>query len=221
MVKLNKIFLGLSFTAVLAVVFIFSSVRVSAEELKPIKLSEPRMNRGKTLMESLEERQSSRSFSSKPLPPEVLSDLLWATFGVNRPASGKRTAPSARDWQEIDIYVAMEKGLYLYDAEQHTLIPILSEDIRALCGLQEFTQKAPVDLIYVANISKMGGDKTVTDFYSAVDTGFISQNVYLFCASERLSTVVLGMVNRVELAKAIGLTTNQKIILAQPVGYPE
>jgi len=186
-----------------------------------VSLPPPRTDRGKPLMQCLKARRSSRSFDSRPLSDQVLSDLLWAAFGINRPESGKRTAPSAVNWQEIDIYVATASGLYLYEPREHALRLILEEDIRALAGVQRFTQRAPVDLIYVADFSRMGGasdeDKV---FYSAADTGFISQNVYLFCASEGLNTVVVGMVEREKLAAKMRLRPEQHIILAQPVGYP-
>jgi SagB-type dehydrogenase family enzyme len=193
-----------------------------AEELKPIRLFYPKVEGGKPLMQALKDRSSSRSFSPDKLPVQVLSNLLWAAFGVNRMDTGKRTAPSAMNWQEIDIYVALPEGLYLYDAKNLVLKPVLSEDIRALTGRQEFVKNAPVNLIYVADFSKMGSapgeDK---DIYSAADTGFISQNVYLFCASEGLAAVVRGSIDRQALAKAMKLRSDQKIILAQSVGYPK
>lgn len=192
---------------------------VFAEKPEPIQLSQPQFNRGKLLMEALKERQTNRSFSSKELPLDVLSNLLWAADGINRPEVGKRTAPSAVNWQEIDIYVAMKKELYLYNPEKNTLEPILAQDIREFAGKQDFTKDAPVNLIYVADFSRMSGDENKNNFYSAVDTGFVSQNVYLFCASEGLATVVLGMVDKPALAKIMGLKDKQKIILTQPVGY--
>ena len=193
-----------------------------AEEPVPIKLPAPRTDSGIPLMEALSKRKTTRSFSEKELPPQVLSDLLWAAFGINRKDSGKRTAPSAVNWQEIDIYVAREDGLFLYDAVSHSLKPVLSEDIREITGLQDFTQQAPVNLIYVADFSRMmGADPEKKVFYSAADTGFISQNVYLFCASGGLATVVLGMVDKPALEKKMGLRNDQKVILTQPVGYPE
>ena len=193
-----------------------------AEDLKPVQLPKPQKDGGKPLMQVLKDRKSSRSFSSKKLPMQVLSDLLWAAFGVNRPDSGKRTAPSAVNWQEIDIYVALAQGLYLYDAGAHILKPVLAEDIRAAAGRQKFTQVTPVDLIYVADRSRMGkATEDQKDFYSATDTGFISQNVYLFCASEGLATVVLGLVDKPALAKKMGLKADQRVILTQPVGYPK
>jgi SagB-type dehydrogenase family enzyme len=193
-----------------------------AKENKPIKLVKPQTDGGKPLMQVLKDRKTSRSFSSKMLPKQVLSNLLWAAFGINRAKSGKRTAPSAVNWQEIDIYVATAEGLYLYKAKGHKLIPVLDEDIRAETGKQGFVKDAPVNLVFVADYSRMGkGSVGNKDFYSAADTGFISQNVYLVCASEGLGTVVRGLVDRDNLAKVMKLNKNQKVILAQTVGYPE
>ncbi|MFH1038048.1 MAG: SagB/ThcOx family dehydrogenase [PVC group bacterium] len=205
-----------------AVVLLLSPLLPAGGDLKPIQLLKPRMEGGKPLLEALKERRSSREFSNQKLPGQLLADLLWAAFGVNRPEAGKRTAPSAVNWQEIDIYVALEEGLFLYDALANMLKPVLGEDIRALTGNQDFTQDAPVNLIYVADLSRMGkADRERQDFYSAADTGFISQNVYLFCASEGLVTVVLGHVDKPALEKKMGLRPDQKVILTQPVGYPE
>lgn len=191
------------------------------QDLKPIVLLEPQMDTGRPLMQVLKDRSTSRSFSTQKLPNQVLSNMLWAASGVNRPDSGKRTAPSAMNWQEIDIYVATADGLYLYNAKTHSLKPVLAEDIRALTGRQPFVAKAPVNLVYVANFSKMGNIKDEDKiFYSAADTGFISQNVYLFCASERLGTVVRGSVDKPALAKKMRLKPDQRVILAQSVGYP-
>ncbi len=193
-----------------------------ADDLKTIQLLKPQFEKGKPLMQVLKNRSSSRSFSEEKLPLQVLSNLLWAAFGVNRTDSGKRTAPSARNWQEIDIYVAMAEGLFLYDAKNNLLKQILSEDIRAMTGKQDFVKEAPVNLIYVADLSKMGSasgeDKEI---YSAADTGFIGQNVYLYCASEGLATVMRGYIDRQALAKAMKLGPDQKVTLAQSVGYPK
>ena len=172
-------------------------------------------------MEVLKERKSSRDFSVEKIPSPVLSNLLWAAFGVNR-ADGRRTAPSSSNRQEIDIYVAMAEGVYVYEAAPHRLKSALATDIRAKAGTQPFVTQAPVNLIYVADYSKMGKskpeDKAVT---AAADTGFISQNVYLFCASEGLATVVRGSVDREGLAKAMNLGPDQRITYAQTVGYPK
>jgi SagB-type dehydrogenase family enzyme len=191
-----------------------------AGELKPIQLLKPQLDKGRPLMQVLKDRSSSRSFKTEKLPIQVLSNLLWAAFGVNREDSGRRTAPSAMNLQEIDIYVAMSEGLYLYDAKDFVLKPVFSEDIRALTGRQDFVKDAPVNLIYVADFARMGmATKEERTLYSAADAGFISQNVYLYCASEDLATVVRGSIDRHSLAKIMGLRPDQKIILAQSVGY--
>ena len=206
---------------ILTVLFICPTLTY-AEELKPIKLLKPQTGGGKPLMQVLNERKSLREYSDKELPLQVLSNMLWAAWGINRSDSGKRTAPSASNMQEIDVYVSMADGLYLYDAEKIMLQPVHAEDIRALTGTQSFVKDAPVNLVFVADESKMGNrtDEGIT-FISAADAGFISQNVYLFCASEGLATVVRGLVDRPPLAKAMGLRLDQRIIFSQSVGYPK
>ena len=191
------------------------------QELKAIELPKPQTDGGKPLMAALKDRKSSRQFSSEKLPPQVLSNLLWAANGINRP-DGKRTAPTARNKQEIDVYVALEEGLYLYDAKANTLVPLLAQDIRGATGLQPFVKDAPVNLVFVADYSKMGDmPADQKDFYAATDTGYISQNVYLYCASEGLATVVRGMVDKPACQAAMKLRADQKIILAQTVGFPK
>jgi SagB-type dehydrogenase family enzyme len=187
---------------------------------EPIQLPKPQMEGGKPLMQALKERQTGREFSPERLSPQVLSNLLWAAFGVNRP-DGKRTAPTASNRQEIDIYVTTADGAFVWDPKNNSLQPVTKEDVRAATGKQPFVATAPVNLVYVADLAKMG---KATDenkiFYSATDTGFISQNVYLFCASEGLATVVRGMVDREGIAKALNLRPDQRAVLAQTVGYP-
>jgi nitroreductase len=205
----------------LAVLLIFPSFSL-AQELKAIQLLPPQTDGGRPLMQVLKDRGSSRNFSPEKLPIQVLSNVLWAAFGVNRPDSGGRTAPSANNSQDTDIYVATADGLFLYDAKANLLKPVLAEDIRALTGRQPFVKEAPVNLIYVSDLSKMTraapGDR---EFYAAAHTGFISQNVYLFCASEGLATVVRALMDRPALAKAMGLRPDQRITLVQTVGYPK
>jgi SagB-type dehydrogenase family enzyme len=192
-----------------------------ASELQIVRLPPPQTEGGKPLMQALNERHSTREFSPEVLPPQVLSNLLWAAAGVNRPASGQRTVPSARDWREIDVYVATADGMYRYDAKANALQLIVARDLRALTGVQDFVAMAPVNLVYVADFDRMeGADTEQKEFYAATDTGFIAQNVYLFCASANLATVVRGSVERVALAKAMGLAPHQRIVLAQTVGYP-
>jgi SagB-type dehydrogenase family enzyme len=184
-------------------------------------LPSPNTTGGMPLMNALSARHSTREFDSRDLSDQTLSDLLWAAFGINRPESGKRTAPSAMNWQEIDIYVALKDGLYLYQAKSHALKRLQDRDIRPHTGNQSFVADAPVNLIYVADTSRMGGvpeEKQIR--YGAADTGFISQNVYLFCASEKLATVVRGAVDYDTLREVMDLVPDQRIILTQTVGYP-
>ena len=209
-----------------SVSFLICAGSVFGAKLEAIKLLPPKAKGGMSLMQALNERKSSRIFSNKELPPQMLSNLLWAAVGVNRKIEGKkigkRTAPTACNWQEIDVYVAMAKGLYLYDAKKHILKPVMAKDLRDIVGVQKFTGDAPIGLIFVADYAKMGRATTkIKNFYASTDTGFVSQNVYLFCAAENLATVVLGMVNRTSLSKAMGLRSDQKIILTQPVGFPK
>jgi len=199
-----------------------SSSFLSAQELKPIKLPKPQTDIGKPLMQVLNARQTAREFSEKPLPLQELSNLLWAAWGVNRPDTGKRTAPSASNRQEMDVYAVTAEGAYLYDAKEHTLIPAVTGDIRAQTGRQPFAATAPLNLVYVADYSKMANvPEENRVFLSAADTGFIAQNVYLYCASQGLATVVRAMVDKPALEKAMKLRPDQKVVLAQTVGYPK
>ena len=192
-----------------------------AGELQRVLLPPPQTDGGKPLMQVLKERHSTREFSPEALPAQVLSNLLWAAAGVNRPASGQRTVPSARDWREIDVYVATAEGMYRYDAKANALQPVVARDLRALTGVQDFVAKAPVNLVYVADFDRMeGAAAEQKEFYAATDAGFIAQNVYLFCASANLATVVRGSVERGALGKAMKLAPHQRIMLAQTVGYP-
>lgn len=190
-----------------------------AQEQKSIQLSKPQIA-GNPLMEVLAKRSSSREFSPEPLPENILSNMLWAASGINRPDSGKRTAPSAMNRQEIDIYVATSNGIYLYEAKSHSLKMIAAGDLRGLTGKQDYVREAAANLIYVADYSRMSfaSDK---ELYAAADTGFISENVYLYCASAGLATVVRAYIDKPALATAMKLRADQKIILAQSVGYPK
>lgn len=209
-------------TKLILFLFLALPAFVYSQDSKPVKLPEPKMQGGMPLMQVLKERKSTREFSSQELSLEVISNMLWAATGINRPESAHRTSPSAMNMQEIDIYLAKVDGLYLYDAKGNILIPVISKDIRALTGGQPFVKDAPVNLIYVADLSKMSRlSSQDADFYAAADTGFISQNVYLYCASFGLATVVRGWMDKPALAKAMRLRPDQKIIFAQTVGYPK
>ena len=210
--------------------FVFSSLALASllivpavclgQDLKPVALPKPQTDGGKPLMQALKERKSTREFSAEKLPLQTLSNLLWAAAGVTR-ADGRRTAPSAANRQEIDIYVAAPEALYVYEPKEHRLQPVVAEDLRGLTGVQPFVREAAVNLVYVADMAKMGTvsaeDKVTWPAYNA---GFIAQNVYLYCASEGLAVVVRAMVDRAALAKAMKLRPDQRILIAQSVGYP-
>ncbi len=192
----------------------------SALFAQSVKLPAPDVQGGKPLMWCLNNRKSQRSFDpNKELSKQQLSNLLWAAFGVNR-KDGKRTAPSACNGQEITIYVAMKSGLYTYDAKTNILNQIMKKDIRSQCGFQKFHAVAPVDLIYVANLAEMRmKDPADKEFYATADSGYISQNVYLYCASEGLATVVCGWIDRDKISKALKLSEKHMVLLSQPIGY--
>ena len=215
----KRILFGLSI--IFICLFIYPSL-ASAADIGQIKLLPPELGKGKSLMQALKDRQSRRNFGTEELPLQTLSSLLWAANGMNRPDMQHKTAPSAMNMQEIDIYVAKKDGIYLFDAENFILKPILAENIMALTGKQAFVEEAPINLIFVADFSKMSrASDAEKDFYAGVDTGYISQNVYLFCASEDLATVVRGWIDKPALANAMNLRPDQKVILAQTVGYPK
>jgi nitroreductase len=194
----------------------FASVAVAQQ----ITLPSPRTDGGKPLMQVLNERHSTREFGTEKLTPQVLANLLWAAFGVNR-TDGKRTAPSAVNWQEMDIYVTLAEGAYVYDAKANRLNLVAAEDLRAATGSQPFVGTAPLNLVYVADMTKAKTSPENQAIWVPADAGFIAQNVYLFCASEGLVAVVRGMIPKEALAKALKLRPDQKILLAQTVGYPK
>jgi SagB-type dehydrogenase family enzyme len=205
----------------LVVVAICFSAIASPQALKPVQLPPPQTAGGRPLMEVLKDRKSTREFGSGTLSPQTLSNLLWAAFGINRP-DGRRTAPSAMNWQEVSIYVATPAGVYLYDAKTNVLEPVLAGDYRAATGTQSFVKDAAVNFVYISDLSKTGSAaSSEAEMYIAADVGFIAQNVYLYCASEGLATVVRASIDKSALAKTLKLQPQQRIILAQSVGYPK
>jgi nitroreductase len=204
----------------LAAAFVAGTPAMAAGPAQIRDLPAPRAAGGKPLIETLKLRRSIREYADRPLPPQVLSDLLWAAFGVNRP-SGDRTAPYWRHVMVIDVYAALADGVWLYDPKLHRLEQRLPNDIRAQTGTQDFVGSAPLNLIYVAHGERMT-DISAEErrLYASVDTGFIGQNVYLFCASEGLATVFRGSVDTRKLAATMRLDEGQFVTFAQSVGYP-
>ena len=185
-----------------------------------IKLLPPNKQGGMPLMQALNERQTIRNYTDETLTVQQISDVLWSAVGVNRPQSdNRRTSPTARNFQEIEVYAFIESGVYFYDAIKHELVLVKAGDHRKDAVKQEFAQKAPLVLVFVANYDKLGSgmDEESKAFYGATDVGFASQNVYLYCTSEGLGTVVLGMIDREKIAELISLK-NGKALLGQVVG---
>jgi nitroreductase len=207
----------------------------SHPDLQPIALPEPQKEGGKTVLASLWERKSNRNLREEQLPPQVLSNLLWAACGINRESGpmgrAGRTAPSGMNLQGVDLYVALPEGVYLYEPAAHRLSPVLAADVRAMTNRRPAAGSAPVVLIYVARtdieIRPPPGappperPMTVAMYpcFGEVDAGFIGQNVYLFCASEGLGAWFYST-DKEGLAKALHLRPAQKVLYCQAVGYP-
>ena len=207
---------GLLSAAVLA-----GTTGLAIGETTTMQLPPPKTSGGMPLMQALKLRHSTREYADRPLPPQVLSDLLWAAFGINRP-SGDRTAPYWRHIMVIDVYAAMADGVWFYDPKAHALQQHSQADIRAATGMQDFVGGAPLNLVYVAHGERMH-DVAPADrrLYASVDAGFVGQNVYLFCASEGLASVFRGAVDYKKLEKAMQLPAEQFVTFAQTVGYPK
>jgi len=194
----------------LASLFILGS-SISAQD---IKLPAPNRTGGKPLMQALNERKSTRSYQDKDLTRQQLSDLLWAANGFNRET--KRTVPTANDRQELELYVATRNGIYFYDAHQHLLREVKKGDYRAQTGVQDFVAQAALNLIFVSDMEKASSRQ-----YAYTDCGFVSQNIYLYCASEGLGSVVRGSFDKEKLHQLLNLGPNQEVLLTQSVGYPD
>lgn len=198
-------------------------VGMQAQSIKEIILKAPDKSRGANVMKALADRHSDRVFADRTLSLQDLSNLLWAANGVNRPADGKRTAPSALNKQDIDVYVFTPEGVYLYDAARHVLKPVADGDHReAVAGGQDFVKAAPVSLVYVSDLSRFGkGVTEQTKLMGAMDAGIVSQNVNLFCAGVGLSTVPRATMDKATLKKLLHLSDTQIPMMNNPVGFPK
>jgi SagB-type dehydrogenase family enzyme len=198
---------------------LFAPFIASAVFAQGINLPAPQKSGGIPLMDALAKRSTAREFDSRDLSPRQLSSLLWASYGINRP-DGKRTAPSAKNCQETDLYVILKQGAYLYNAKSNQLNLVVNGDLRSLAGTQAFATNAPVTLVFVADFARM--EKWTAEEkknFAGIDVGYISQNAYLFCASEGLVTGARASVDRKALGTQLKLRPDQMIILAQSVGY--
>lgn len=203
----------------LLVCLVFSAAAFAAD--KVIKLPNPNLKRAGTVMKALSDRHSTREYAAKSLSLSDLSDLLWAANGVNRKDSGKRTAPSALNKQDVDVYVVLPDGSYLYDAKNHQLNLVSEGDHRAaVAGGQAFVKAAPVSLVLVSDIARFGDAKNVRNqLMGAMDAGIVSQNISLFCSSANLATVPRASMDMDQLKKALKLKDSQIPMMNHPIGY--
>ena len=195
--------------------FLIALPLLAAPKDSVLKLPGPQTDIGKPIMTVLKERHSSRVYDTKPLSMQDLSNLLWAGFGINRPETGGRTAPSAVNRQEIDLYVALAKGIYRYEAKENILRLVVAGDLREMTGTQPFVKGAPCDIIFVVDRSREGNGRS----WAEADAAFISENIYLYCASQGLATVIRASVDQQELGQAMKLAPTQEVIFGQSVGY--
>ncbi len=192
-----------------------------------VKLPTPQTELTYPLMQALAQRRSIRRWDEKPISLQDVSNLLWAACGITKAAKGKakskRTAPSACNAQEIRVYVLLPEGVYKYDENAHMLVQVHGEDKRGHLGTQKMMKIAPMGLVYVADLSRMTGPYLRSDeakrLSAWVDTGFVSQNVYLYCTAAGIGSVALLLINRDELGKALRLQEHEKIVMTQAVGY--
>lgn len=213
----NPLSVSLTLTALLASLPIVRA----ADAPDPGALPAPTKVGGKPLMQALADRHTTREFKPDALDAGRMSELLWAAFGINRPENAHRTAPSAKNAQEIDLYVATTRGVFVYEPGAHRLRPVAVDDVRGLTSGQDFAQVAPVTLIYVADLTRLKDTpEEQARIYAAFDAGCICQNVYLYCASAGLGTVVHDL-ERAPLGPKLGLRAGQHIVMAQAVGIPK
>jgi nitroreductase len=197
------------------------TMSVYGQDLKPINLPDPKLDPSKSLAQALQDRKSTRAYGG-PIPMQTLSNLLWAACGINRPDSGRRTAPTAVNWQEIDVYVVTGEGAYLHDPKGNSLVPVVSGDIRSLTYTQAHFKDAPVHLVYIADLERTGPQEEERKMpWIAMDTGFVAQNVYLYCAVEGLPTCFRISIDKEKLGQALKLKPTQKIMGAQSLGLPK
>lgn len=204
--KIARFLLPVVLTFLFAANTVFAEVKTETI-LKDIVLPAPVTTGGMPLMDALSARKTDRKFSKEALPLEVISNLLWAANGINRP-DGKRTAPSARNLQEIKIYVVLPEGLYAYLPGENALKAVSKEDYRPILG------KYPLTLLYVADLSMQ------SKHFAAVDCGFIGQNVYLFSAANGLNAWFRADISQTVLSAKMRLGLSQEVMFAQTVGYP-
>jgi SagB-type dehydrogenase family enzyme len=194
---------------------------INAQELKVIKLNAPDKTRGSAIMKAFNDRQSIREYKQESLRPQDLSDLLWAANGINR-EDGKRTAPSCRNFQDVEIFVVLPEGAFYYDAKEHALNPVSAGDYRgAVASGQDFAKAAPLSIVLVADMTKYGNMSENSKLMAAIDVGIVCQNINVACAGLGLATVPRGTMDQATLKTALKLTDQHILLMNNPVGYPK
>ena len=209
------------FFMIITIILISGGI-MSADTLNPVKLPSPSISRSYLLETALKERKSSRDFADRELTLQELSDILWCANGINRPDSGGRTSPSAMNKQDIEIYVFLKNGAYCYDYRGNTLQPVAAGDFRAKLGMQPYVATAPLNLIYVSDLSKFSftGDREMKMITAGIDAGHCSQNVYLYCAAAHIGVVVRTSVDKKAVGEILKLKGEATVIMGQTIGYP-
>jgi len=208
-------------TTIFALAVFLCAFSIQAQELKIIKLNAPDKTRGSAIMKALNDRQSVREYATDNIKPQDLSDLLWAANGINRP-DGKRTAPSCRDFRDVEIYVVLPEGTYWYDANEHALNPVSVGDFRgAVAAGQDFAKGAPLSIVLVADMTKYGNMSESSKLMAAIDVGIVCQNINVACAGLGLATVPRGTMDQATLKTALKLADNHLLLINNPVGYPK
>ena len=192
-----------------------------AQDLSTVKLPPPYLANDKPFMQTLQQRRSSRDFSTEKLSRQDLANVLWCAYGVNRPDTKHRTAPSAMNSQDIEVYAFLDDGIYLYDPWKHELHMVVAGDHRGATGSQEFVARAPLNLVYVSDFSRMkfGRDDSSKMWMASVGAGHCSQNVYLYGSAAGLNVVVRASFEQTAIAKLLSLGPVQHVLLAETVGH--
>ncbi len=202
------------------ITFTFATIAMLAQDMQVIPLPKPNKERGTSVMKALSDRQSSRTFADVKLRDQDLSDLLWAANGINRPESGKRTAPSGLNKQEIELFVIMKDGAYYYDYKSHLLMLVSAKDLRSeVAGRQEAFKEAPLFVLIVANMALVGHNDERSRLYAGVDAGIVCQNINIFCSAVGLGTVPRATMESEKLRKELNLTPDHLLLMNNPVGY--
>lgn len=206
----------------LVLVIIMSSVGSVGAASEIMNLPAPILEKSKPLMQTLQERKSGREYADKQLTAQDMSNILWCANGINRPHNGNRTSPSARNAQDIDVYVILKEGSFLYEPKKHQLLLVAAGDYRRNAGIQSYVATAPVNLIYVSDTAKLNfvTERERIVLTAAIDAGHCSQNVYLYAASAGLSVVTRTSIDTKKMAEILKLKPQQLVVMGQTIGYP-